>query len=317
MWIQIITPGTSLVPRKVPSLNNFFFFHFQQFGFISWSLEFKIYIKNKLKLAPVAPPWYRGGCFQLIFKSFFINLDSSDLVLNSKSIMNQHHKMVNIKKTIYVRVMNSPRWIARMIYCACIEACILGLKEVYSLCYFLQSSSWHESWIIKIWISKESINFKNMKWFSGFCITKDSHTSINLFQIHCRYWQGYKQAKTQLIVKWARGPTCWILTHIHEKNNFKMNLNPTAGTGKDIMKPNLIHSLTSEQGDQHARSSPKMMEKKYFKMNLNPIAGTGRNISKPNLTHSQLSKGSSMLDPHPHSWIFFFQSETQPHCRYR
>jgi hypothetical protein len=80
-----------------------------------------------------------------------------------------------------------------------------------------------------------------------------------------------------------------------------MNLNPTAGTGKDIMKPNLIHSLTSEQGDQHARSSPKMMEKKYFKMNLNPIAGTGRNISKPNLTHSQLSKGSSMLDPHPHS----------------
>jgi hypothetical protein len=109
-------------------------------------------------------------------------------------------------------VMNSPRWNARMIYCAFIEACILGLKEVYSLCYFLQNSSWHESWIIKIWISKESINFKNMKGFNGFCITKDSHTSINLSQTQCRYRQGYKQAKTQLIVKWARGPACWILT---------------------------------------------------------------------------------------------------------
>jgi hypothetical protein len=112
--------------------------------------------------------------------------------------------------------MNSPRWIARMIYCACIESCILGLKEVYSSCYFLQNSSWHESWIIKIWISKESINFINMKRFGGFCITKDLH-SINLSQTHCRYRQGYKQAKTQLIVKWARGPACWILTQWWKK----------------------------------------------------------------------------------------------------
>jgi hypothetical protein len=44
-----------------------------------------------------------------------------------------------------------------------------------------------------------------------------------------------------------------------------------------------------------------VMEKIKFKMNLNPIASTGRGISKPNLTHSQLNKGSSMLDPHPHS----------------
>jgi hypothetical protein len=124
-----------------------------------------------------------------------------------------------------------------------------------------------------ILISKESINFKNMKWFSSFCITEDSHTSINLSQTHCRYRQGYKQAKTQLIVKWARGPACWILTHIHEKINFKMNLNPTTGTD--------------------------------------------RGIKKPNLTHSHVNKGSSMLDPHQHSWILFFQNLSQTHCRYR
>jgi hypothetical protein len=165
---------------------------------------------------------------------------------------------VYIGTTIYVRVMNSLRWIVRMIYCACIEACILGLKEVYSLCYFLQNSSWHESWIIKIWSSKESINFKNMKWFSGFCITKDSHTSINLSQIHCRYWQGYNKAKS--------------------------------------------HSLTREQGVQHAGSSPTLMKKIISKSIPNPLPVLAVGITKPNLTHSHMNKGSSMLDLHPKWW---------------
>jgi hypothetical protein len=103
---------------------------------------------------------------------------------------------------------------------------------------------------------------------------------------------------------------------VMEKIKFKMNLNPSAGTGRGISKPKL-NSLWSEQGDQRAGTSPKVMEKKNFKMNLNPSAGTGRGISKPNLTHLQLNKGSSMLDPHPHSWKDKFQSESQPHCRHR
>jgi hypothetical protein len=37
------------------------------------------------------------------------------------------------------------------------------------------------------------------------------------------------------------------------------------------------------QGDQHAGSSPKVMEKNKFKMNLNPTAGTGSGINKPKL----------------------------------
>jgi hypothetical protein len=211
--------------------------------------------------------------------------------------------------------MNSPRWVARIIYCAYIEACILGLKEVYYLCYFLQNSSWHESWIIKIWISKESINFKNMKGFGGFCITKDSH-SINLSQTPCRYPQGYSKPKLNSLWSEQGDQHARSSPKVMEFFFFKMNLNPTAGTGRDISKPK-FNSLWSEQGDQCAGSSPKVMEKNNFKMNLNPTAGTSRGISKPNLTHSQLNKGSNMLDPHPHSWKNKFQSESQPHCRLR
>jgi hypothetical protein len=44
-------------------------------------------------------------------------------------------------------------------------------------------------------------------------------------------------------------------------------------------------SLSSDKGDQHAGTSPKVMEKIKFKMNLNPTAGKGRGITKQKLTH--------------------------------
>jgi hypothetical protein len=84
----------------------------------------------------------------------------------------------------------------------------------------------------------------------------------NLSQTHCRYRQGYNQAKSQVIVKRARGPTCWILTHIHEKKNFKILPKPTADTGRDISKPNLTHSQFNK-GSSMLDPHPKWWKTKF------------------------------------------------------
>jgi hypothetical protein len=60
-----------------------------------------------------------------------------------------------------------------------------------------------------------------------------------------------------------------------------------------------VHSLSLEQGVEHAGSSPTIVQTNNSMMNPKSSAGTYRVITKPKYTHSLVNKGTSMLDLHP------------------
>jgi hypothetical protein len=119
-------------------------------------------------------------------------------------------------------------------------------------------------------------------------------------QPHCRYRQGYNQAKTHSLsseqgLQHARSSTTFV-----RKNKIQNETQPHCRDrqGYNQAKTQLI--VKWARGPTCSILT-HIHEKKSFKMNLNPTARTGRGITKPKFTHSQVNKGSNMLDPHPHS----------------
>ena len=96
-----------------------------------------------------------------------------------------------------------------------------------------------------------------------------------------------------------------------EKIIFKVNPNPTTSVPGGIWSTQNSVIVKWQKG-LACWMFTHIHEKKIFKVNPNPTAGIGRDMINPKLTHSQVNKGSSMLDPHPHSWIFFFKIYYKP-----
>jgi hypothetical protein len=79
----------------------------------------------------------------------------------------------------------------------------------------------------------------------------------NLSRTHCRYRQGYNKAKSHSFTREQGVRHAGSSPKVMEKINFKMNLNPTAGIGRSITKPNLTHSQLNKGSsmlDRHPHS---------------------------------------------------------------